>query len=65
MSKTLRHLAEHCQGDDRPHCPIIEAFPAGTKRGRPSPGGSGATLTTLTTGEPDSNGQPKHSRHGP
>ena len=24
MSRTLRHLAEHCQGDDRPECPIIE-----------------------------------------
>ena len=26
MSRTLRHLAEHCQGDDRPDCPIIEDF---------------------------------------
>ncbi|MDQ3559063.1 MAG: Cu(I)-responsive transcriptional regulator [Pseudomonadota bacterium] len=23
MSSTLRHLAEHCHGDDRPDCPII------------------------------------------
>ena len=23
MASTLRHLAEHCQGDDRPDCPII------------------------------------------
>ncbi|TIR81949.1 MAG: MerR family transcriptional regulator, partial [Mesorhizobium sp.] len=29
MSKTLRHLAEHCQGDDRPHCPIIEDLSSG------------------------------------
>lgn len=29
MSKTLRHLAEHCQGDDRPHCPIIEVLSSG------------------------------------
>jgi Cu(I)-responsive transcriptional regulator len=24
MSKTLKHLAKHCHGDDRPECPIIE-----------------------------------------
>jgi MerR family copper efflux transcriptional regulator len=28
MSKTLRHLADHCHGDDRPDCPIIEGFAA-------------------------------------
>ena len=28
MSKTLRHLADHCHGDDRPDCPIIEGFVA-------------------------------------
>lgn len=28
MSDTLRHLADHCQGDDRPECPIIEGFAA-------------------------------------
>lgn len=26
MSKTLRHLAESCNGDDRPDCPIIDGF---------------------------------------
>lgn len=26
MSHTLRHLADHCNGDDRPECPIIEEF---------------------------------------
>lgn len=26
MSDTLRHLAEHCHGDDRPDCPIIDGF---------------------------------------
>ncbi|TJV02045.1 MAG: Cu(I)-responsive transcriptional regulator [Mesorhizobium sp.] len=34
MSKTLRHLAEHCQGDDRPHCPIIEDLSSGHDAGR-------------------------------
>lgn len=29
MTKTLRHLAEHCQGNDRPHCPIIEDLSSG------------------------------------
>jgi MerR family transcriptional regulator, copper efflux regulator len=23
MGRALRHLAEHCRGDDRPDCPII------------------------------------------
>jgi MerR family copper efflux transcriptional regulator len=26
MSQTLKHLAAHCHGDDRPDCPIIEEF---------------------------------------
>ena len=24
MANTLKHLAHHCHGDTRPHCPIIE-----------------------------------------
>jgi Cu(I)-responsive transcriptional regulator len=28
MSRTLRHLADHCAGDHRPHCPILEDFAA-------------------------------------
>ncbi|PDT10215.1 Cu(I)-responsive transcriptional regulator [Rhizobium sp. M1] len=24
MTKTLKHLASHCHGDDRPDCPIID-----------------------------------------
>ena len=30
MSDSLMHLAEHCQGDDRPHCPILEGFATAT-----------------------------------
>ncbi len=32
MSRTLRHLAENCHGDHRPHCPILAdlAAPATT-----------------------------------
>lgn len=26
MCETLRHLAEHCHGDDRPDCPIIDGL---------------------------------------
>lgn len=24
LHKTLKHLVDHCHGDDRPHCPIID-----------------------------------------
>lgn len=26
MAETLRHLADHCRGDQRPHCPIIDSL---------------------------------------
>ncbi|ANN78333.1 Cu(I)-responsive transcriptional regulator [Bordetella flabilis] len=29
MADTLHHLADHCHGDDRPDCPIIEELVAG------------------------------------
>ncbi|MCA1368346.1 Cu(I)-responsive transcriptional regulator [Bradyrhizobium sp. BRP14] len=34
MAETLKHLASHCHGDDRPECPIIEeiAGPADGKK---------------------------------
>jgi Cu(I)-responsive transcriptional regulator len=28
MSNTLKHLADNCSGDGRPHCPILEDFAA-------------------------------------
>lgn len=28
MSNTLKHLADNCSGDHRPHCPILEDFAA-------------------------------------
>ncbi|ARP86986.1 Cu(I)-responsive transcriptional regulator [Bordetella genomosp. 9] len=28
MADTLHHLAEHCHGDDRPECPIIDELSA-------------------------------------
>lgn len=35
MRNTLAHLAEHCRGDDRPDCPIIDEL-AGDGRKPPS-----------------------------
>ena len=29
MADALRHLAAHCQGNDRPDCPILQALDAG------------------------------------
>ena len=29
MIKTLRHLADACEGNDRPHCPIIDELGSG------------------------------------
>jgi MerR family copper efflux transcriptional regulator len=29
MIRTLRHLASHCHGDDRPGCPILDELSAG------------------------------------
>lgn len=29
MTRTLKHLASHCHGDDRPDCPIIEEIAKG------------------------------------
>ena len=26
LHKTLKHLVHHCQGDGRPHCPIIDGL---------------------------------------
>jgi Cu(I)-responsive transcriptional regulator len=28
MSRTLKHLAAHCHGDNRPDCPILDALDA-------------------------------------
>ncbi|ACP22298.1 transcriptional regulator, MerR family (plasmid) [Sinorhizobium fredii NGR234] len=31
MTKTLKHLASHCHGDDRPACPIIDEIANGAE----------------------------------
>ena len=31
MIRTLKHLADACEGDNRPDCPIIDELEAGTK----------------------------------
>jgi Cu(I)-responsive transcriptional regulator len=33
MAATLRHLAKHCHGDDRPECPIIDGLQSGHEVG--------------------------------
>jgi Cu(I)-responsive transcriptional regulator len=37
MANTLRHLAENCHGDGRPHCPIIEDLSCGHDAAAPKP----------------------------
>ena len=46
MSRTLRHLAAHCHGDERPECPIlddlsggVDAAPVETRRRNAAVGG--------------------------
>ena len=34
MSRTLRHLAESCHGNDRPQCPIIDDLARASPKGR-------------------------------
>ena len=35
MSRTLRHLAETCHGDARPHCPILDDLAGGQAENPP------------------------------
>src|SRR5690606_27841200 len=37
MARTLRHLAGHCHGDDRPDCPILDDLAAVPDAGRKKP----------------------------
>jgi MerR family copper efflux transcriptional regulator len=30
LRDTLQHLMEHCQGDDRPDCPILQELASGS-----------------------------------
>lgn len=34
MAKTLKYLASHCHGDDRPECPIIDEIANGSAKDR-------------------------------
>ncbi|PZW48375.1 Cu(I)-responsive transcriptional regulator [Humitalea rosea] len=38
MAATLRHLAAHCHGDERPDCPILEDMERGQAAGVSLPG---------------------------
>lgn len=37
MARTLRHLAGHCHGDDRPDCPILDDLAAVPETSRKQP----------------------------
>ncbi|MEL6373533.1 MAG: Cu(I)-responsive transcriptional regulator [Pseudomonadota bacterium] len=37
MANTLRHLVQHCRGDDRPDCPIIDDLATGEFAPAPAP----------------------------
>ncbi len=37
MADTLKHLANHCHGDDRPDCPIIGRLAEGGEEPEPAP----------------------------
>jgi MerR family transcriptional regulator, copper efflux regulator len=37
MTRTLRHLAHHCQGDGRPDCPILQDLSHGEEPARAKP----------------------------
>lgn len=41
MARTLEHLADHCQGDDRPDCPILDDLARSTELGSSVPIKSG------------------------
>jgi len=44
MSQTLEHLVAHCQGDDRPDCPIIEDLAEAEPTANPTVPGGRATV---------------------
>ncbi len=42
MKRTLQALADHCHGDDRPECPILDGLAGtGADPARPGPGAAG------------------------
>lgn len=52
MSKTLKNLAEHCHGDARPDCPILDEFseamvPAPVRKRKPRFGATGISPVKL------------------
>ncbi len=43
MKNTLDHLVQHCQGDSRPNCPILEAIARGQRASGLAGSGNSAT----------------------
>lgn len=54
IAASLRHLAEHCQGDARPDCPILDEL-EGRSDEHPGPACGGNDLPALRAGD--------HGRH--
>ena len=53
MARSLEHLAEHCRGDERPDCPIIDDLADRASRaGRPSSGAKAADRNDLADQSP-------------
>ena len=52
MIKTLRHLAEACEGDNRPHCPIIDELESGKSPGPATKFDKTAARSRRTTASP-------------
>jgi MerR family copper efflux transcriptional regulator len=49
MADTLRHLVQHCHGDGRPDCPIIDELSSGHESG---PGDAGKRRTVAARERP-------------
>ena len=41
LRDTLQELVDHCQGDDRPDCPILQGIESGCCSTRPAPSRTG------------------------
>jgi len=52
MTRTLRHLANHCHGDGRPHCPIIEDLSKGHEAAPPRPRQTKRRIDPAGQGQP-------------
>lgn len=52
MARTLKHLAKHCQGDDRPDCPILDDLARTARPESAARGAIGDAARQRNTGRP-------------